>query len=243
MEHPYTNDLINESSPYLLQHAHNPVDWKPWNEEVLAYAQKENKPLLISIGYAACHWCHVMEEECFEDPEVAALMNAHFVNIKIDREERPDVDQIYMDALQLLTGRGGWPLNVVALPNGKPFWGATYLPKEQWVASLEQLAELYQKEPARIKEYADKLTQGVQAMQLLDERAPAAAIDGEQLDALVADWSQYFDTFLGGYKRAPKFMMPNNLDFLLHYGFLREDRSCFGLCGHHLDPNGIWRLV
>lgn len=225
MEHPYTNDLIHESSPYLLQHAHNPVDWKPWNEEVLAYAQKENKPLLISIGYAACHWCHVMEEECFEDPEVAALMNAHFVNIKIDREERPDVDQIYMDALQLLTGRGGWPLNVVALPNGKPYWGATYLPKEQWVASLKQLAELYEKEPARIKEYADKLTQGVQAMQLLDETPPTAAIDEKQLDGLVADWSQYFDTFLGGYKRAPKFMMPNNLDFLLHYGFLREDRA------------------
>lgn len=225
MEHPYTNDLINESSPYLLQHAHNPVDWKPWNEEVLAYAQKENKPLLISIGYAACHWCHVMEEECFEDPDVAALMNAHFVNIKIDREERPDVDQIYMDALQLLTGRGGWPLNVVALPNGKPYWGATYLPKEQWVASLEQLAQLYQKEPERIEEYATKLTQGVKAMQLLEEPQPIPAIDLDQLDALVADWSQYFDTFLGGYKRAPKFMMPNNLDFLLHYGYLREEQA------------------
>ncbi len=225
MEHAFTNDLIHESSPYLLQHAHNPVDWKPWNSEVLELAQRQNKPLLISIGYAACHWCHVMEEECFEDPEVAQLMNAHFINIKIDREERPDVDQIYMDALQLLTGRGGWPLNVVAMPDGKPFWGATYLPKDQWMSALTQLAELYKSDPGKIQEYAQKLTQGVHAMQLLDSPQSSEQLTMGQLDALVEDWTQYFDTFLGGYKRAPKFMMPNNLDFLMHYGFAQQDQA------------------
>ena len=225
MEHAFTNDLIHESSPYLLQHAHNPVDWKPWNPEVLELAKKQNKPILISIGYAACHWCHVMEEECFEDPEVAQLMNAHFINIKIDREERPDVDQIYMDALQLLTGRGGWPLNVVAMPDGKPFWGATYLPKDQWMSALTQLAELYKSDPGKIQEYAQKLTQGVHAMQLLEPPQSDDQLTLGQLDALVEDWTQYFDTFLGGYKRAPKFMMPNNLDFLMHYGYAQEDQA------------------
>ena len=117
-QHKYTNDLIHETSPYLLQHAHNPVNWHAWNEETLELAKKENKLLLISIGYAACHWCHVMEHESFEDSTVAAIMNEHFINIKVDREERPDVDQIYMNAVQLITGRGGWPLNAIALPDG-----------------------------------------------------------------------------------------------------------------------------
>ena len=125
MAYAHTNALIEETSPYLLQHAHNPVNWEAWHPEVLERAQKENKPLLISIGYAACHWCHVMEDECFEDEAVAQLMNDNFINIKIDREERPDVDQIYMDAIQMMTGNGGWPLNIVALPDGRPFWGAT----------------------------------------------------------------------------------------------------------------------
>ena len=130
MTHKFTNALINETSPYLLQHAHNPVNWEAWNPEVLERAKKENKLLLISIGYAACHWCHVMEHECFEDEEVAEVMNANFIPIKIDREERPDVDHIYMDALQMMTGSGGWPLNIVALPDGRPFWGATYVKKK-----------------------------------------------------------------------------------------------------------------
>jgi uncharacterized protein YyaL (SSP411 family) len=122
------NQLINETSPYLLQHAHNPVDWFPWGEEALKKANKENKPILVSIGYAACHWCHVMERESFEDESVAAIMNEHFVNIKIDREERPDLDHIYMDAVQSMTGSGGWPLNVFLTPGTKPFYGGTYFP-------------------------------------------------------------------------------------------------------------------
>jgi len=123
--HLHTNRLIHETSPYLLQHAHNPVDWYPWSEEAFEKAKKEDKPVLVSIGYAACHWCHVMERESFENPEVAAFMNEHFVNIKVDREERPDVDHIYMDAVQAIAGSGGWPLNVFVTPDRKPFYGGT----------------------------------------------------------------------------------------------------------------------
>ncbi|MEY3118235.1 MAG: hypothetical protein RIT30_167, partial [Bacteroidota bacterium] len=124
----FTNRLIEETSPYLLQHAHNPVDWVAWSSSLFAEAQKNNKPILLSIGYSACHWCHVMERESFEDETVAAYMNANFINVKVDREERPDVDHIYMDALQAMTGSGGWPLNIFLLPNGKPFFGGTYFP-------------------------------------------------------------------------------------------------------------------
>jgi uncharacterized protein len=133
------NSLINESSLYLRQHAYNPVDWHPWGEEALEKAKQENKPLLISIGYSSCHWCHVMEHESFSDQEVADFMNRHFVNIKIDREERPDLDQLYMEAVQLLHGHGGWPLNCFAHPDGRPFWGATYFQKtsgwKSWIRS------------------------------------------------------------------------------------------------------------
>ncbi|WP_435624690.1 thioredoxin domain-containing protein [Flagellimonas sp.] len=217
MTHKYTNDLIHETSPYLLQHAHNPVNWEAWNPEVLERAQKEDKLLIISIGYAACHWCHVMEHECFEDEEVAQIMNDNFINIKIDREERPDVDQIYMDAIQLMSGHGGWPLNIVALPNGKPFWGATYVPKGNWIKSLEQLSELYAKERTRVEEYANNLSQGINAINLIETQQNTSIYSLEQLDLAVKKWSQSFDTYLGGYKRAPKFMMPNNWEFLLHY--------------------------
>ena len=130
------NQLIRETSPYLLQHAHNPVEWHPWNENTLQKARSLDKMLLISIGYSACHWCHVMERESFEDEEVAALMNRHFVCIKVDREERPDVDQVYMHAVQLITGSGGWPLNCFALPDGRPFFGGTYFRKHQWMQLL-----------------------------------------------------------------------------------------------------------
>ncbi|NNM18872.1 MAG: thioredoxin domain-containing protein, partial [Croceitalea sp.] len=218
MAHKYTNALIEETSPYLLQHAHNPVNWEAWHPEVLERAQKENKPLLISIGYAACHWCHVMEEECFEDEEVANLMNENFINIKIDREERPDVDQIYMDALQMMTGSGGWPLNVVALPDGRPFWGATYVPKDNWTKSLQKLITLYNEDREKIENYASDLEKGIQSINLVDLNSDVSYFKMDELELAVTKWSSYFDTYLGGYKRAPKFMMPNNLDFLLHYG-------------------------
>ncbi|NER09479.1 hypothetical protein SAMN06265375_1011016 [Muriicola jejuensis] len=216
----YTNSLIRETSPYLLQHAHNPVDWHAWDPKTLEIAQRENKLLLISIGYAACHWCHVMEHECFEDEEVAKVMNGNFVNIKIDREERPDIDHIYMDALQMMTGSGGWPLNIVALPDGRPFWGATYVKKDSWISVLKQLAALYEQDRTRVLDYAAQLTDGLKAINLIPTPEKTDSISLEEMNSAVQHWSQYFDTFLGGYKRAPKFMMPVNLDFLLHYATL-----------------------
>lgn len=217
MADTHTNALIHETSPYLLQHAHNPVNWEAWGPEVLERAQKEDKLIIISIGYAACHWCHVMEKECFEDEAVAQVMNGHFINIKIDREERPDVDQIYMDAIQMISGQGGWPLNLVALPDGRPFWGATYLPKDNWTNILQQLADLYKKDKAKVVQYAADLANGLQAINLVEPSKDKELFNLEQLDGAVQNWSQYFDTFLGGHKRAPKFMMPTHWDFLLHY--------------------------
>ena len=137
------NSLIHESSPYLQQHAYNPVNWIPWSEDVFTKAKQENKLVLISIGYSACHWCHVMEHESFEDEEVAAIMNEYFINVKVDREERPDVDQVYMTAVQLMTQRGGWPLNCFTLPDGRPLYGGTYFPKEQWKNILGSLQHLF----------------------------------------------------------------------------------------------------
>ncbi|HHZ63982.1 MAG TPA: thioredoxin domain-containing protein, partial [Flavobacteriales bacterium] len=149
-KHKFTNALINETSPYLLQHAHNPVNWHAWNAETLEKAKRENKLLLISIGYSACHWCHVMEHESFEDEEVARIMNEHFISIKIDREERPDIDQIYMNAVHLMNQRGGWPLNCFALPDGRPFFGGTYFPKSQWLQLLGKVAAEYKNNPPGI---------------------------------------------------------------------------------------------
>ena len=225
MNHKYTNALIDETSPYLLQHAHNPVNWQAWHPEVLEKAKKENKPLLISIGFASCHWCHVMEHESFEDEEVAQMMNENFINIKIDREERPDVDQIYMDAIQMMTGNGGWPLNILALPDGRPFWGATYLPKEDWTNSLTNLTELYKTDPNKILDYASNLEKGIQAVNLVEISNDSDIYSIEKLAVAVDNWSSYFDTFLGGYKSAPKFMLPNNIDFLLHYGTSQNDAN------------------
>src|SRR4028119_836817 len=160
----FSNRLINELSPYLLQHAHNPVDWYPWGEEALTRAKKENKPIIVSIGYSACHWCHVMEKESFEDEDTARLMNDHFVNIKIDREERPDLDHIYMEAVQLMTGSGGWPLNVFLTPDLKPFYGGTYFPPEpafnrpSWKEILLSISEIYKEKREEIHQQAENLT-------------------------------------------------------------------------------------
>ncbi|NNE76979.1 MAG: thioredoxin domain-containing protein, partial [Pricia sp.] len=225
MNNEHTNALIDETSPYLLQHAHNPVNWEAWRPEVLEKAKEENKLLLISIGYAACHWCHVMEHECFEDNEVARVMNDNFINIKIDREERPDIDHIYMDALQMMTGSGGWPLNIVALPDGRPFWGATYVRKADWIRILNQLSDLFKKNPEKILEYAQKMADGIQAINLVENQVDRDLFSTDQIDLIVKDWSRHFDNSMGGYNRAPKFMMPVNLNFLLHYGMSAKDKS------------------
>ena len=155
------NQLKSAYSPYLLQHANNPVNWQLYTNENLEQSKNKEQLLIISIGYAACHWCHVMEKECFEDEEVAAVMNASFTSYKIDREELPAVDAYYMQALQIMTKQGGWPLNIVALPNGLPVWGATYVPKEQWIEVLQQLAQLFENDKEKMLEYAQQLSNGI----------------------------------------------------------------------------------
>ena len=224
-EFKYTNKLINETSPYLLQHAHNPVDWHAWNKETLELAKKENKLLLISIGYAACHWCHVMEHESFEDSTVAAIMNENFINVKVDREERPDVDQIYMNAVQLMTGRGGWPLNCIALPDGRPIWGGTYFPKENWISILEQLSKLYKEEPNKAEEYAAKLTDGIKQSDIIPLNKEEPIFTKIELDSAIVKWQSSMDLKNGGKNGAPKFPMPNNLQFLLRYGVQSDNPS------------------
>lgn len=220
----HTNHLIHETSPYLLQHAHNPVNWFPWQEDVLQKAQDENKLLLISIGYSTCHWCHVMEHECFENEQVAEVMNQHFISIKIDREERPDVDQVYMNALQLMTGSGGWPLNIVALPDGRPVWGATYVNKDQWVDVLLQLQNLHKSQPETLTDYADKLEQGMKTMDVVLKNTSEFDLNQFDYREHLNYWSRQFDHEFGGTKRAPKFMMPNNLHFLMRYAFQNNDK-------------------
>ncbi len=224
-EHRYTNDLINETSPYLLQHAHNPVDWKPWGEKALDQAKKENKLIIISIGYAACHWCHVMEHESFEDPRVAEIMNSNYINIKVDREERPDIDQVYMSAVQLMTGSGGWPLNVVALPDGRPVWGGTYFPKGNWIDALQQISSLYEKQPQKLIEYAEKLEQGIKAADFVETNPNELSFDKDFITKSVQQWSKQFDHKKGGTQRVPKFMMPNNYHFLLRYAHQTQEKE------------------
>ncbi len=225
MAHKFTNDLIEETSPYLLQHAHNPVDWHAWNEETLALAKKENKLLLISIGYSACHWCHVMEHESFENEAVAEVMNADYICVKVDREERPDVDQVYMTAVQLMTGRGGWPLNCVAMPDGRPVWGGTYFPKNNWVNALKQIAELHKNSPEKLEEQAEKLTKGVRAEGLIVHNEHTATFSKKELSQVVTDWHRYMDEKMGGRNGAPKFPMPTNYEFLLRYGVQAKDEK------------------
>ena len=219
------NELHTETSPYLLQHAENPVYWKAWNKETLAKAKIENKLLIISIGYAACHWCHVMEHESFENQEVAKVMNQDYISVKVDREERPDIDQIYINAVQLMTGAAGWPLNVVTLPDGRPVWGGTYFKKEQWIEALQQIQQVYQNTPEKLEEYATKLEEGVKNMDLIQLNTKKADFSNVDTTSLLQKWNRNFDHRFGGYKQAPKFMMPNNYMFLLRYAVQNNDQS------------------
>ena len=219
------NNLAKASSPYLQQHAHNPVQWYEWGTTALEKAKSENKPLLISIGYSACHWCHVMAHEVFENEESAAIMNQYFVNIKIDREERPDIDQVYMDAIQMLTGRGGWPLNIFALPDGRPFHGGTYFPKKDWDIILNQLAELWQTKPETIYEYATKLTEGIK----ISNSPSYKKTDWTENDFhySIHQFKATWDMEYGGFNRAPKFPLPVVYKFALHYFHLYHDPEVF----------------
>jgi len=221
----YTNSLIDETSPYLLQHAHNPVNWFPWKDEVLEKAKSENKLIIISVGYAACHWCHVMEHESFEDVNVGKVMNQDFISIKVDREERPDVDQAYMSAVQLMTGSGGWPMNIIALPDGRPVWGGTYLKKEQWISVLTQIANLHKDNPEQLLEYADKLEKGLYQLQIIASPKEEQFLKPDDFIAVLNKWKRNFDHRDGGMSHVPKFVIPSNFQFLLRYAFQNNDLS------------------
>ncbi len=212
------NNLNNSLSPYLQQHAKNPVHWQAWSKDVLKQAEELDKLLIVSIGYSSCHWCHVMEHECFEDQEAAAVMNEHFISIKVDREERPDIDAVYMTALQLMTNSGGWPLNVVCLPNGKPIWGGTYVPKNRWIQVLKELNKMYRENKEQVLEYAEKLTEGIEQSQLVSLNTKLSAFTESEAHSVFENWRNNLDWTEGGANRSPKFPMPVNLDFILHYG-------------------------
>jgi len=233
----FTNHLINETSPYLLQHAHNPVDWYPWNEEALQKAKDEDKPILVSIGYAACHWCHVMEKESFEDEATAELMNKYFINIKIDREERPDLDHIYMDAVQAMTGSGGWPLNVFLTPEAKPFYGGTYFPPVRaynhmsWQETLLAIHDVYTKRKTEVDTQANNLTEHIInansfGTSQTGEKQETDFFSKENLQKIADNILNSADTKWGGFGRAPKFPQTFVVQYLLrHYHFTRHEAS------------------
>ncbi len=217
------NALINEQSPYLLQHAYNPVDWYPWGQEALDKAQKENKLVIISIGYASCHWCHVMEDECFEDSTVAQTMNEHFVSIKVDREERPDIDQLYMDAAKLIIGQGGWPLNIIALPDGKPFFAGTYFEKDKWLNVLDYITKAKTADPGRINKAANDIFNGIQKQNFVPQGSANVEYTAELLKLPYEQLITRVDFEAGGLKGAPKFPKP-----ILWEWILETERSNVG---------------
>lgn len=221
----FTNELIHETSPYLLQHAHNPVNWYPWGEKALNKAKDENKLIIISIGYAACHWCHVMEHESFEDVEVANFMNEHFVCIKVDREEHPDVDQVYMTAAQLISGSGGWPLNALALPDGKPFYAGTYFPKKDWLKMLNYFVDIQKNNPKSLDEQAQKVTEGIKSAENITFVTDESVAKIEDLNKVFNQWKNQIDFKNGGENRAPKFPMPSNWDYLMQYYFQTQNQE------------------
>ncbi|MFZ9302549.1 MAG: thioredoxin domain-containing protein, partial [Sediminibacterium sp.] len=240
----FTNALIHEQSPYLLQHAHNPVNWIAWSSSIFELAQTQNKPILLSIGYAACHWCHVMERESFEDEEVARYMNAHFINVKVDREERPDVDQIYMDALQAMTGSGGWPLNIFLLPNGKPFYGGTYFPpktlpqRASWMDVLKGVHEAFQTNQEKLIEQANNLTTHLVQTNIkekIDFDSTTTYPSLEEFDLMTKRILQNADTQWGGFGVAPKFPQTFSIQVLLRNYFANKDQSAIVHAVRSLD--------
>lgn len=223
------NQLIHETSPYLLQHAYNPVNWFPWNEEALQKARSENKPILVSIGYAACHWCHVMERESFENEATAAYMNEHFINIKIDREERPDLDHIYMDAVQAMTGSGGWPLNVFLTPDRKPFYGGTYFPPQRaynrpsWLETLQGVAQAFRERRHEIDAQAENLTAHLLQSNAfgIQQTAEEELFSSGKPDEMFQSIMKQADREWGGFGRAPKFPQTGAIQFLLRYSYVK----------------------
>jgi uncharacterized protein len=230
--HKHTNRLVSETSPYLQQHAHNPVDWYPWGDEALQRAVAEDKPILVSIGYAACHWCHVMERESFEDEETAAIMNEHFINIKIDREERPDLDHVYMDAVQAMTGSGGWPLNVFLMPGGKPFYGGTYFPPRMafyrpgWKETLLGVHQAYKERKHELESQAENLTAHLTNANAFGMTASKDSFTASDLDLIAENMMKQADTVDGGFGAAPKFPQTFTIQYLLrHYHYTKNEAA------------------
>ena len=223
----HTNRLSNETSPYLLQHAHNPVDWYPWGEEALARAKREDKPILLSIGYSACHWCHVMEHESFENEGIAAIMNQHFVNIKVDREERPDLDEIYMNAVQIMTRQGGWPMTMFLTPGLQPFYGGTYFPPDDrygrpgFANVLQAVAAAYRDRRGDVSKQADEIVEHLTQMSSVSDHGHDLTTD--LLDGAFQHHRSTFDSQYGGFGNAPKFPPSMGLPFLLRYWLRTEN--------------------
>jgi len=215
--------LIDEKSPYLIQHARNPVDWRPWGDEAFEVARKENKPVFLSVGYATCHWCHVMEKESFEDEEAAERLNNTFVCVKVDREERPDLDRIYMSAVQALTGRGGWPMSVFLTPEGQPFYGGTYFPPEPrygmpaFTEVLLAVADAWKNRRRELLEGGGQLTAAIARQMAAGPRRESATLMPETVESAFQNIQRGFDRAHGGWGGAPKFPQPMALDFLLRY--------------------------
>ena len=234
----HSNRLAQATSPYLLQHAHNPVDWWQWGPQALETAKRENKPILLSVGYAACHWCHVMAHESFEDDATARVMNELFVNIKVDREERPDIDQIYMNALHLLGEQGGWPLTMFLTPKGEPVWGGTYFPKEArcgrpaFVDVLREVARLFREEPARIEQNRQALLARLAEKTRPEGRVTVSPAD---LNGAAGQVGNMFDPVHGGLRGAPKFPQPAMLEFLWRAGMRSGDARFFETVQHTLE--------
>src|SRR5882724_7263998 len=234
----HANRLARETSPYLLQHAHNPVDWYPWGAEAFDTARRDNKPLMLSIGYSACHWCHVMERESFEDEATASLMNQLFVNIKVDREERPDLDEIYMNCVQMLTGHGGWPMTVFLTPEGEPFYGGTYYPPEErhgmpsFRRVLTAVSDAYRDRPDDVRTTADKLLAGLRGLD--QSTVSEKPLDGALVERAADTLSSAYDSRFGGIGRAPKF--PNTMTFslFLRAAHLANRRSFVDMTAHTL---------
>ena len=239
------NRLINEKSPYLLQHAYNPVNWYPWCEEAFEKAEKENKPIFLSIGYSTCHWCHVMERESFEDNEVANVLNENFISIKVDREERPDIDTIYMDTCQLLTGHGGWPLTIFALPNKKPFYAGTYFPKEDTqymnglITLLNKIIGIWKDSKDKVLESADEIVKTLHNMTEFGEvktnNSNKINVKSEFLNDAFYTFKSSFDSKYGGFGDKPKFPTPHNLWFLLEYYKATNDTEALNMVEMTLD--------
>lgn len=221
----FSNRLASETSPYLLQHANNPVDWYPWGDEAFERAKRENKLMLISIGYSSCHWCHVMEHEAFSDPEVTEFMNNNYINVKVDREEHPDVDQIYMNAVQIINRSGGWPLNCFALSDGKPVYGGTYFTKDNWLEVLTSLNKTWLNEQDRVKEVAEELSQSIAGSEVIKVKCQPDLIDSSTIQDYTNRLKKILDKQNGGVKGAPKFPMPGFIEYLLEYGYHFPDKE------------------